>query len=192
MWEEIWGSRSLNLSNRSNTCRGSAGEQGRIDLDQLFLWCLSLSLSLCLLGDKHSSARTDKANYGVHCNFMTKCYKKLLSDVWLSMSSLHQYYSRFLILNKYYCFLPCHRLVSEGTGEGATWPKVKQDHSARIERRKTQFMKPSWQPIKDLGQLFTRWPRSMWRDWEWDINHARGRCSCCLCLHVVKTLRFLP
>lgn len=70
-----------------------------------------MPLSLCLLADKHSSAHTDKANYGTQCNFMTKCYKKLLSGVRLCMSSLHQYYSRFLILNKYYSFLPCHRLV---------------------------------------------------------------------------------
>lgn len=157
---------------------------------------LSLSLSSALsgcYGDKHSSVHTDKANYNIQCNFITKCYKKLLSDVWLYMSSLHQYYSRFLILNKYYSFLPCHRLLFvRAPAKEPHDPKWNKIIQARIERHKTQFMKPVWQPIKYLSQLFARWPRSLRRDWECDVNHAWGRCSCCLCLHVVKTLRFLP
>lgn len=191
--EEIWGHGSPNPSNWSSTCRAASQHRGTGSRSIIPPASLSRAATGQPLVSSHRQGRRQRSRQ-IYVQISQEVTVRCLTWLWLSMLSLHQYYSKFLVLNKCYSFLKSllRPRFCEGTGKGATWPKVKQDHWARIEGRKTQFMKPVWQPIKYLRQLFARWPRSMRRDWEWDVNHAGGRCSCCLCLHVVKTLRFLP
>lgn len=173
---------------------GQPRNTGGLDPDQLFLRRLCLGL----LRDNHWSAHADKPSDSIQGKFMSKSHKKLLSDVWLDYDSPCRHSINIITSFLFWTNITvswnrCHGLLSvRALAKEPRDPKWNKIIRARIEGRKTQFMKPAWQPIKYLRQLFARWPRSMRRDWEWDVNHAGGRCSCCLCLHVVKALRFLP
>lgn len=122
---------------------GQPRSTGGLDPDQLFLRPLSRAATGQPLVSSHRQARRQRSRQ-IYVQISQEVTVRCLTWLWLSMSSPHQYYSKFLVLNKCYRFLkslPRPRFC-EGTGEGATWPKVKQDHWARIEGRKTQFMKP--------------------------------------------------
>lgn len=137
--EEIWGHRSPNPSNWSSTCRGSVAAQGE-EIQIIYSSDVPLAATGQPLVSSHR--RAGQGN------------KKVLSDIWLESDSPCRHSINIitsLILNKYYSFLkslPRPRFC-EGTGEGAAkWNKIIE---ARIERRKTQFMKPAWQPIKHIS-----------------------------------------
>lgn len=133
--EEIWGHGSPNPSNWSSTCRAALQHRGTRARSIIPPTSLSWAAMGQPLVSSHRQAKRQHSRQ-IHVQISQEVTVRCLTWLWLSMSSLHQYYYKFLVLNKYYSFLTSlpRPHFWEGTGEEATWPKVKQDHSSKNRR----------------------------------------------------------